>query len=144
MKTKRNATFAATLFVGIFSLAMVPGAYANSRSCSDATLKGHYSALLNGSVNGAPFAALDIVISDGNGNITGTGTVVVNGTPMPTSFTATYTVNPDCSGSFVSDTGTTEDITVSRDGSEVQIILTGTPLGPATVTGVAKNLNSSD
>jgi hypothetical protein len=109
-------------------------------ACSNATLKGHYSALLTGSVNGLPFAALDLVISDGNGNISGTGTVVVNGSPMPTSFTATYTVNSNCSGSFVSDTGTTEDITVSLDGSEVQIILTSTPLGAATVTGAAKNL----
>ena len=133
-----KTAMAATVLAGV--LALVTGAEAKSAACSNATLKGHYSALLTGSVNGFPFAALDIVISDGNGNITGTGTVVVNGTPMPTTFTATYSVNPNCSGSFVSDTGTAEDITVSLDGSEVQIILTATPLGVATVTGVAKNL----
>jgi hypothetical protein len=43
----------------------------------------------------------------------------------------------------VSDTGTTENITVSLDGNEVQIMLTATPLGAATVTGVAKNLTAN-
>jgi len=138
MKLSSNTALATTVLTAV--LAFVPGAEAKSVACSNATLKGHYSALLTGSVNGLPFAALDLVISDGNGNISGTGTVVVNGSPMPTSFTATYTVNSNCSGSFVSDTGTTEDITVSLDGSEVQIILTSTPLGAATVTGAAKNL----
>ncbi|HZQ21538.1 MAG TPA: hypothetical protein VFA89_01960 [Terriglobales bacterium] len=138
MKFSSNTALATTVLAAV--LAFVPGAEAKSAACSNATLRGHYSALLTGSVNGLPFAALDLVVSDGNGNISGTGTVVVNGTPMPTSFTAIYTVNSNCSGSFVSDTGTTEDITVSLDGSEVQIILTSTPLGSATVTGTAKNL----
>lgn len=141
MKLASKTTLAATVLAAV--LAVVPGAQAKPIACSNATLKGHYSALLTGSVNGFPFAALDLVISDGNGNISGTGTVVVNGTPMPTSFTATYTVSSNCSGSFVSDTGTTEDITVSLDGNEVQIILTATPLGVATVTGVAKNLTAN-
>lgn len=141
MKIARNTAVTATLFATMFVMALVPSAHAKPIKCSNATLKGHYSALLNGSVNGLPFAALDLVIADGAGNISGTGTVVFNGSPMPTTFTATYAVNPDCSGSFVSDTGTTEDITISLDGSEVQIILTSSPLGPGTVTGVAKNLS---
>jgi hypothetical protein len=141
MKLASNTTLAATALASV--LALMPAAQAKPVACSNATLKGHYSALLTGSVDGLPFAALDLVVSDGNGNISGTGTVVVNGTPMPTSFTATYSVNPNCSGSFVSDTGTTEDITVSLDGSEVQILLTASPLGAATVTGVAKTLTSN-
>ena len=140
MKMTRNTAVATALFTVMFVVGLVPTAHANSMRCSNGTLKGHYSALLTGSVNGLPFAALDLVTSDGQGNISGTGTVVINGSPMPTTFTATYAVNPDCSGSFLSDTGTTENITVSLDGSEVQIILTSTPLGLATVTGVAKNL----
>ena len=140
MKTRANIGLAAILLAGMFLMAVVPSAQAKSKSCSNATLSGQYSAVLTGTVNGLPFAALDIVISDGSGNISGSGTVVVNGVVMPTSFTATYTVNSDCTGSFVSNTGTTENITISRDGSEVQIILTSTPLGPATVIGVAKNL----
>jgi hypothetical protein len=141
MKLASNTTLAATALASV--LALMPAAQAKPVACSNATLKGHYSALLTGSVDGLPFAALDLVVSDGNGNISGTGTVVVNGTPMPTSFTATYSVNPNCSGSFVSDTGTIEDITVSLDGSEVQILLTASPLGAATVTGVAKTLTSN-
>src|SRR5437764_2897974 len=116
MKKTGSTAVATALFATMFVLALGPSAHAKSMKCSNATLKGHYSALLNGSVNGLPFAALDLVIADGAGNISGTGTVVVNGSPMPTTFTATYAVNPDCSGSFVSDTGTTENVTVSLDG----------------------------
>ena len=138
MKLASKTVLAAAFLSAV--LAFAPAAQAKPAGCSNATLKGRYSALLTGSVNGLPFAALDLVTSDGNGNIAGTGTVIVNGSPTPTSFTATYSVDSNCSGSFVSDTGTTEDITVSLDGNEVQIILTGTTLGVATVTGVAKNL----
>jgi hypothetical protein len=94
-------------------------------------------------VNNLPFAALNLVNGDGNGNITGEGTIVYNGTVIPSSFTATYSINPDCSGSFSSSSGTTENIVISRDGGEVQIIVTGLALGPATVTGLAKRLDSA-
>lgn len=141
MKATTNTASVVTLLAGMFLLTVVPGAHAKSKVCSNATLSGQYSAVLTGTVNGLPFAALDIVVSDGSGNISGSGTIVVNGTVMPTSFTAAYTVNADCTGSFVSSSGTTENLTISLDGRDVQFILTGTPLGPATVTGVAKTLN---
>lgn len=142
MKPSINSAMATTVLAGMVVLAMASSAQASNQPCSNATLSGDYGATLTGTVNSLPFAALDLVTADGNGNITGTGTIVSNGTVIPTSFTATYTVNSDCSGSFSSSTGTTENIVIKRDGSEVEIIVTGTPLGPATVTGLAKNLAS--
>jgi hypothetical protein len=144
MKPSMKSTIATTILAGALILNMVPNANAQPpKSCSNATLRGAYGATLTGTVNNLPFAALNLVNGDGNGNITGQGTIVYDGTVIPSSFTATYTINPDCSGSFSSSTGTTENIVISREGSEVQIIVTGLALGPATVTGLAKKLTST-
>ena len=144
MKPKIKTAITTTILAGTIVLNMVSNAYAHApKACSNATLRGDYGATLTGTVNNLPFAALNLVNGDGNGNITGEGTIVYNGTVIPSSFTATYTVNPDCSGSFSSSSGTTENIVINRDGSEVQIIVTGLALGPATVTGLAKKLDSA-
>ena len=143
MKPNIKTTIATTILAGTIVLNMVSNANAQPpKTCTNATLSGDYGATLTGTVNNLPFAALNRVNGDGNGNITGEGTIVYDGTVIPSSFTATYTVNPDCSGSFSSSSGTTENIVISRDGSEVQIIVTGLALGPATVTGLAKRLGS--
>jgi hypothetical protein len=110
------------------------------RACSNRTLRGDYGSSLSGTVNGLPFAAVNLVSADGNGNITGSGTIVLDGAVIPSTFTATYVVNADCSGSFQSDSGTTENIVISRDGRLVQLIVTGLALGPATVSGTATKL----
>ena len=135
---------AATFMAGAFLAALAPGAQADPKGCSNATLKGTYESLLSGIVNGVPFSALDLVMADGNGNITASGTIVDNGTVIPTTFTATYTVNSDCTGTFSSSSGTTENVELLLDGSEVRIIVTGTALGPATVTGLAKRWTTSN
>jgi hypothetical protein len=144
MKPNNKTAIATTFLAGAMLLSMVSDANAlPAKSCSNATLRGDYGATLTGTVNNLPFAALNLVTGDGNGNITGEGTIVYNGTVIPSSFTATYSINPDCSGSFSSSSGTTENIVISRDGGEVQIIVTGLALGPATVTGLAKRLDSA-
>ena len=145
MKPNIKTTIATTILAGTIVLNMVSNAQAwqPPKSCSNSTLRGDYGATLTGTVNNLPFAALNLVNGDGNGNITGEGTIVYDVTVIPSSFTATYTINPDCYGSFSYSTGTTENIVISREGSEVQIIVTGLALGPATVTGLAKKLTST-
>lgn len=142
MRFKVKSAIASTFLAGAVVLAMTSSVWAAAKACSNATLSGSYGATLTGTVSGLPFAALDTVTSDGNGNITGTGTISLNGTIIPSTFTATYTVNPDCTGSFSSSSGTTENLVISKDGSEVQFIVTATALGPATVTGSAKSLGN--
>jgi hypothetical protein len=110
------------------------------KACSNRILKGDYGSSLNGTVNGLPFAAVNLVSADGDGHITGSGTIVLDGAVIPSTFTATYVVNADCSGSFQSDSGTMENIVVSRDGRLVQLIVTSLALGPATVAGTATRL----
>jgi hypothetical protein len=130
----------AALLSAMSLLAMASNDAVALRKCSNRTLQGDYGSSLSGTVNGLPFTALNLVSADGNGNISGSGTIVLDGAVIPSSFTATYVVNADCSGSFESDSGTTENIVISRDGRLVQIIVTGLALGPATVSGTATNL----
>jgi hypothetical protein len=140
MKPIIKAAIATTVLAGVSLLAPGANAQAGAKECSNHTLSGSYGSTLTGTVNNLPFAAVNLVSSDGDGNINGSGTIVYNGTVIPSSFTATYTINPDCSGSFVSSSGTSESIVISRDGSLVQIIVTGLALGPATVSGSAQSL----
>ena len=121
---------------------MAPGARAQGVHCSDATLKGTYSATITGTLAGAPFAELDLVTSNGKGTFTGTGTVSENGvisTGVPVS--ATYTINSNCSGSAGLSTGVTQHVNIKEDGSEVDIISTSSG---TTITAVAKRLNSQN
>ncbi|HUI43126.1 MAG TPA: hypothetical protein VL523_14280 [Terriglobia bacterium] len=140
MRSNVKSAIATPFLASLIMLAMTSTARAGDKGCSNRTLSGSYGATLTGTVNGEPFAALDSVTSDGHGNITGTGTISLDGTIIPSTFTATYTVNSDCTGSFSSSSGTTENLVITQDGSEVQFIVTATALGPATVTGSAKSL----
>ena len=126
----------------ILGLVSAPQARAHGLHCSNATLNGTYSASITGTLGGAPFAELDLVTSNGNGTFSGTGTISEDGvisTGVPVS--ATYTVNSDCSGSAVLSSGVTQNFNIKADGSEVDIIAT---VSGATVTAVAKRLNSQD
>ncbi len=122
--------------LAIFSL-VTPAAARDGRRCSNATLNGSYSATITGTLGGEPFAELDLVNSTGNGTFTGNGTVSMNGVISTVSFTATYTVNSDCSGSASLSTGVTQNFNIKSDGSEVMFIAT-TP--GATITGDAKQV----
>lgn len=110
--------------------------------CGTATLKGTYGSSQTGTLNGLPFAQVNRVVSDGHGNLTGSGTAVVNGVVSFPSFTATYTVNSDCTGTLtsVSPPGLTQNLVIEAGGSEVFFIVTAHPAGPATISGNALNL----
>jgi hypothetical protein len=140
MRSLSKTDLVSTIFLAMSVMAAAASNELATRECSNRTLRGNYGSSLSGTVNGVPFSALNLVSADGNGNITGNGTIVLNGQVIPSSFTATYVVNADCSGSFQSDSGTTENIVISRDGRLVQIVVTGLALGPATVSGTATNL----
>lgn len=65
--------------------------------CSSSTLKGAYAFVGQGTASGPlPLAHTGIVSADGNGNLSGKDTQNVDGTIIPTTFTGTYVVNPDC------------------------------------------------
>jgi hypothetical protein len=107
-------------------------------NCSNQSLHGALAATIEGSVSGLPFAALDEVGAGGDGNLVGKGTVSYNGSISEVSFTATYNVNSDCSGSIAFDNGTTQNFIIVGKGSEVRFLRTDD--ADAVVTGVAKAL----
>ena len=71
--------------------------------CTNADVKGVYGLLATGSIVIAPppvpigpFARAGRVFADGNGNMSLATTASYNGVIIPESYTATYTVNADC------------------------------------------------
>lgn len=69
-------------------------------TCSAATLHGDYLFAQDGVDNGKPFAASGRETYDGNGHVKGISTASANGVISRGSYTATYTMKADCSGSL--------------------------------------------
>ena len=85
-------------------VAAATNAYAGN-GCSVATLRGNYAFYYLGNLTdpntGAvtPFDAVGVFTFDGAGNVSGTFTLAANGTiTTGNPYTATYTVNADCTG----------------------------------------------
>jgi hypothetical protein len=105
----------------------------SDKPCSLRTLKGTYLYHCAGVriENGQPvhfaFAGKDHY--NGDGTMSGVFSLSDNGTISPhVSYTGTYTVNPDCTGSFstVDENGVVghADLFFGRDGEEVSFVLT--------------------
>jgi len=78
--------------------------FAGDQNCSLASVAGSFGFTTSGFVttlNGTfPAAAAGRIVFDHNGNVSGTQTRVVLGSALDESYSGTYTVNPDCTGSF--------------------------------------------
>ena len=90
-------------------------ALAQAQNCSNATWTGTHFFLISGTgPNSArtatvPYAQLGKLVSDGNGNLTGTATESAGGVILHLTLTGTYTVNADCTG--------TQTLTITPQGS---------------------------
>jgi hypothetical protein len=106
----------------------------SSHRCSVRTLKGRYIFDRKGifidpaTKVRTDFAASGFNVYNGDGTMTGKSTSSFGGTFDRLTFTGTYTVNPDCSGtvSFKASNGFshTADIFISEDGDALSSILT--------------------
>jgi hypothetical protein len=101
-----------------------------STRCSNANLSGGYAFSVNGITEGGlQYSLVGRFFSDGRGGVTGTSTQSVAGALSRPKFTATYTVNPDCTGSteITFDFGLTTplDFIIADDGKTVYIISAG-------------------
>lgn len=98
---RKITTLAIALLGAVAVLAAVPG---HAQSCSNATLNGNYVFTVHGQILAGPAAGLvdGIALStfDGQGNMTQIDSVSHNGVVAEIwrPGTATYTVNPDCTG----------------------------------------------
>jgi hypothetical protein len=118
---------AIALTVGVASTAQ-----ARDTECSDATLNGTFAYTNTGFITAppdeaGPFAGVGTQTFDGQGATTGTATVSQNGNVVPVTIAGTYTVNPDCTGTFtldVSPVGLTVQafVVIENNGAEFRAI----------------------
>lgn len=98
----RNSPFLLALALVVSSTLM-----SHASTCSNSTIRGSYAFTIHGQVflpNGSTLLidGLAKTTFDGNGNLTQLDAIAVNGNVAPgwASNTGTYSVNPDCTGSF--------------------------------------------
>jgi hypothetical protein len=133
MKRNTTAKVFAIAAVTALALSVTPIAKADSRGCSNATLKGAFVDKDTGFITAppalaGPFAGVNLETFDGHGALTGTGIVSLNGNVFPGTFTGTYTVNPDCTGTYTvqNSLGSTVHafFVINDSGNELQIVIT--------------------
>jgi hypothetical protein len=134
----------ATVFASLVALAIVTTAHADNdkqEDCSVATLKGSFGYTVTGALvtgSGAePFAAVGRLTFDGTGNFENIRTISRNGNILlDVEGVGTYTVDPDCTGSFTFTDGgvvtLSTDIVIDDHGNELRMIATS----PGTVLTV--------
>jgi hypothetical protein len=118
-------------------------AEASAGRCTRASLKGKFGYSYSGTVRGfGAIAAVGPIDFDGNGNTSATYSVNLDGSNFLGSFTGTYTVNDDCTGSITIDlpmlgTSSNGRFVIINKGKDAFFM--GTDEG-VTVTGVARKL----
>ena len=121
MKSKIAFTCLGSLFAAALIVGMSAPAYAWDRDeCSLARAAGKWSLTDQGTViNIGPRAAVGVFTLDGNGNLlNGVAASSLNGTIASETFSGTYSVNPDCTGSL--------DVKIYSGGTELFEITTYT------------------
>ena len=91
--------------VTALAMAIPTTAKAADKGCSNATLRGTYAYTSTGSIAAppeiaGPIAEVGTQTFDGNGNTAATATISTNGNMQQLSIVGTYTLNPDCTGTF--------------------------------------------
>ena len=106
MKRVATLTILTGILVGgtVFTLRLmsIPQVQAQD-SCTTATFQGAFGYTFTGltGFNALPFAAVGRLVADGQGNLAGAETDSSNGDIFPRTYTGTYKVNSDCTGSEV-------------------------------------------
>ena len=91
--------------VTALALSVAPSAKAQDKGCSVASLRGTYAQKGTGVITAppdmaGPFANVGTLVFDGNGGVTGTLFVSLNGNSAQVTETGTYKVNADCTGTY--------------------------------------------
>lgn len=96
-------------------------------TCSVASLHGTFGFTATGTFNGTPVARTGWETFDGKGHASGTATTSIGGTIFENStFTVTYTVNSNCTGTFTEEDSAIgpshDDFVIVNGGLEIQAI----------------------
>ena len=100
MKRTTPSPALAALFCVVLAATLAPAARADDHGCSNGSVAGKYGYTTTGTRLGiGPIAGVGIVTLDRNGNVLGgKQTVSFNGVIADETYTGTYTVNSDCTG----------------------------------------------
>ena len=108
--------------------------YRYLHACSARTLNGTYALTFSGFTtrgpvpaainNFTPVAGGGLVTFDGNGNVSASETVSVGGLISPVNVPGTYTVNSDCTGTFITTPNAQLNLVILRNGKEIQAVNT--------------------
>ena len=103
-------------------------------ACSTATLNGTYALTFSGFTtrgpvpaainNFTPVAGGGLVTFDGNGSVSASETVSVGGLISPVNVPGTYTVNSDCTGTFITTPNAQLNLVILSNGKEIQAVNT--------------------
>lgn len=145
MKRTNIANTLAIAVTTAFALGIAPTAQAADKGCSNTTLLGTFAYKATGVITAppaeaGPFASVGTQIFDGNGGTTATAWVSQNGTIVQVTIKGTYTVNPDCTGSFtlqISPVGLTTHYFFAIDDSATEFQAVQTDPG-VVVTAIAR------
>ena len=102
---KRHSAVAMPLAAIGFVLFVAAALPVHAAQCSLSSVAGSYGYTTSGFVTSsaatfAPVAAVGTITFDGYGNVSGSQTRVLAGSPLDETYSGTYTVNADCTGSF--------------------------------------------
>lgn len=147
MKQITIAKSVAIASITTLALCLAPIASAQSKGCNNANLQGTFAFTTAGSIIApsfvaGPYAEVGAQVFDGVGTTTGNLMSSQNGNISPGTATGTYTVNPDCTGTFTSTVG---DFTahyffvIDNNGDEFHAICLDTG---AVITRLGKRLYS--
>lgn len=117
-------------FLKISALFIVPVSISLAAGpCNNTTLNGRYALLAHGTQVMSPFNAVGTIIFDGNGHLTGSGSLIdAGGSVLEYQSRGTYFVRRDCSvmmGEALSSAGPdTQSGTLVNDGKKIFAIAT--------------------
>ena len=101
----KQISMAFTLAAAVLVVGMSPAAKANDKGCTASSLIGTFAYTGTGAITAPPEIAGSVAevgtqTFDGRGVTTGTAILSQNGNLSPVSFTGTYMVSPDCTGTI--------------------------------------------
>ena len=141
----------APLVLFALTMSMAVPAHAGAR-CSLALSAGHFAFTDNGTVIGVgPRTAVGVFTLDGAGNlVNGVATSSLNGSVAPETFSGTYTVNADCTGTgaaTIYSSGTeilalTFNLSFDNNMKEMRAVFTSATLPDGTVLPTVINLQA--
>jgi hypothetical protein len=141
---KNNMQRAAAVFLVIAGLTALNQSktfqlHANPQACSASILLGGYGAGTTGLINNSsdpndftigtfvPFAEAVRFVFDGGGKVSGSSTADFGGSSFPVTFSGTYSVKPNCTGSLAVNAGGSiihRDLVIVDGGKEVDFVST--------------------